>query len=264
MMKAVILAGGFGTRLAEETQLKPKPMIEIGGRPLLWHIMKLYSFHGVTDFVICLGYKAEVIKEYFCNYYMHSSDLSVDLSDGSVKVLETVAEPWKVTLVDTGLHSMTGGRIRRVRKHIGEEAFCLTYGDGVADVDVAALIAHHRASVLKATVTAVQPPGRFGVLQFDSAGDTITAFTEKPRDEIGWINGGFFVLEPSVIDLIDGDASVWEQAPMQTLADTGQLSAFKHTGFWQACDTLRDKQQLESLWAGGAAPWCVWNRPSGG
>ncbi|QIB32701.1 glucose-1-phosphate cytidylyltransferase [Ancylobacter pratisalsi] len=257
-MKAVILAGGFGTRLAEETQLRPKPMIEIGGRPLLWHIMKLYSFHGVTEFVICLGYKAEVIKEYFCNYYMHNSDLAVDLSDGSVTTLQTVVEPWKITLVDTGLNSMTGGRLRRARRHIGQETFCLTYGDGVADIDIAALIAHHRASGRSATVTAVQPPGRFGVLQFDDASDHVTAFTEKPRDEIGWINGGFFVLEPSVIDLVDDDSTVWEDTPMRTLAGTGQLSAFRHTGFWQACDTLRDKMQLEALWSTGRAPWRVW------
>jgi glucose-1-phosphate cytidylyltransferase len=258
-MKAVILAGGFGTRLAEETQLRPKPMIEIGGRPLLWHIMKLYSFHGVREFIICLGYKAEVIKEYFCNYYMHNSDLEVDLADGSVKVMETIAEPWKVTLVDTGLNSMTGGRLGRVRRHLGDEPFCLTYGDGLSNVDITSLISHHMASGLSATVTAVQPPGRFGVLQIGGRDDVVSAFTEKPRDEIGWINGGFFVLDPTVLDLIQDDQTVWEETPMRALADSGQLSAYKHTGFWQACDTLRDKQQLEALWSGGNPPWCVWD-----
>lgn len=254
-MKVVLLAGGFGTRLAEETHLKPKPMIEIGGRPLLWHIMRTYSHFGFNEFVVCLGYRGDVIKEYFCNYHTHSADITVDLSDGTTTVHQSVAEPWKVTLIDTGLNSMTGGRLRRVREHLGDETFCMTYGDGLADVDVHALVEAHRRSGRKATVTAVQPPGRFGVLQLDAAGGQVVEFTEKPQGEIGWINGGFFVLEPSALDYIEDDSTIWERGPMEMLANDGELSAFKHVGFWQPCDTLRDKQLLETLWTSGQAPW---------
>jgi glucose-1-phosphate cytidylyltransferase len=256
-MKAVILAGGRGTRLAEETALRPKPMVEIGGRPILWHIMKIYAAHGITDFVICLGYKGWQIKEYFLNYLRHSSDIAVDLATGRVEVLRPVAEPWRVTLVDTGEDTMTGGRLARVAPHLaGEDAFCMTYGDGVADVDVTALVAFHRAHGRQATVTAVTPPGRFGALRRE--GSRVDAFLEKPPGDGGTINGGFFVLSPRVLDWIAGDATVWENEPLASLARDGELRAFDHRGFWQPMDTLRDREHLERLWAGGQAPWRVW------
>jgi glucose-1-phosphate cytidylyltransferase len=257
-MKAVILAGGRGTRLSEETALRPKPMVEIGGRPILWHIMRIYAAHGVTDFVVCLGYKGWLIKEWFLNYRLHGSDLTVDLATGQVEVLRPAPEPWRVTLVDTGEESMTGGRLRRVAPHLaGEEAFCLTYGDGVADIDIGALIAFHRAHGRQATITAVTPPGRFGALDRDGA--TVNAFTEKPPgDGSGTINGGFFVLSPRVIERIEGDATVWEEGPLRSLARDGELRAYDHRGFWHAMDTLRDRDQLERMWASGKAPWRVW------
>ncbi|MGG5809210.1 glucose-1-phosphate cytidylyltransferase [Falsiroseomonas sp. CW058] len=256
-MKAVILAGGRGTRLAEETALRPKPMVEIGGWPILWHIMKIYEAHGINEFVVCLGYKGWMIKEFFLNYRRHSSDISVDLGTGRVEVLRPAAEPWRVTLVDTGEDTMTGGRLKRVAPHLaGEDAFCMTYGDGVADVDVRALVAFHRAHGRLATVTAVAPPGRFGAL--DRRGDAVDAFTEKPPGDGGTINGGFFVLSPRVIDRVGGDSTVWEEEPLRGLAREGELRAFDHRGFWQPMDTLRDRDQLERLWAGGAAPWKVW------
>jgi glucose-1-phosphate cytidylyltransferase len=256
-MKAVILAGGYGTRISEETHLKPKPMIEIGGMPIIWHIMKIYSSYGVNDFVICCGYKGYVIKEYFSNYFLHMSDITIDLADNALTVHNRKSEPWKVTLVDTGEDSMTGGRLRRVRDHVaGEDAFCFTYGDGVSDVNIDALIAFHRGHGLKATVTAVKPPGRYGSLETD--GDRVSGFTEKPGGDGGLINGGFFVLHPSVIDLIESDATPWEAAPLETLARQGQLAAFAHDGFWQPMDTLREKKLLEELWASGKAPWKSW------
>lgn len=257
-MKAVILAGGLGTRLSEETHLKPKPMIEIGGRPILWHIMKIYAAHGITDFVICCGYKGYVIKEYFTNYFRHMSDMTVDLSDNSVQVHERFAEPWRVTLVDTGEHTMTGGRLKRVSRFLhNEKAFCLTYGDGVGDVDVAASIRFHKTSGLKATLTSVVPPGRFGALHIE--GDRVAEFREKPSGDGALINGGFFVLSPSVLDYVDGDATVWERGPLERLAREKQLGAWRHHGFWQPMDTLRDKNHLEELWASGHAPWKIWS-----
>lgn len=256
-MKAVILAGGRGTRLAEETAIRPKPMVEIGGRPIIWHIMKIYAAHGVTDFVICLGYKGWQIKEYFLNYLMHASDVAVDLATGRAEVLRPAAEPWRVTLVDTGEDTMTGGRIARVAPYLaGQDAFCLTYGDGVGDVDIRALIAFHRAHGRLATVTAVTPPGRFGALSRD--GSRVDAFLEKPPGDGGAINGGFFVLSPRVLPRIAGDATVWENEPLASLAADGELMAFDHRGFWQPMDTLRDREQLERLWATGTAPWRVW------
>jgi glucose-1-phosphate cytidylyltransferase len=256
-MKAVILAGGRGTRLAEETAIRPKPMVEIGGRPILWHIMKVYAAHGVTDFVICLGYKGWQIKEYFLNYLAQSSDVAVDLATGRVEVLRPAAEAWRVTLVDTGEETMTGGRMKRVATHLaGEDAFCMTYGDGVGDIDVTALIAFHRAHGRLATVTAVTPPGRFGALRRD--GDRVDAFLEKPPGDGGTINGGFFVLSPRVLDRIPGDATVWEDTPLASLAAEDQLRAYDHRGFWQPMDTLRDREQLERMWASGRAPWRVW------
>jgi glucose-1-phosphate cytidylyltransferase len=256
-VKAVILAGGRGTRLAEETTLRPKPMVEIGGRPILWHIMKTYAAHGVTDFVICLGYKGWQIKEYFLNYRLHSSDISVDLATGRVEVLRPSAEPWRVTLVDTGEDTMTGGRLKRVAPHlVGEDAFCMTYGDGVGNVDITALIAFHRAHGRLATVTAVTPPGRFGALS--RQGDRVDAFMEKPPGDGGTINGGYFVLSPRVLDLVEGDATTWENEPLAALARDGELRAYDHRGFWQPMDTLRDREQLERLWAAGTAPWRVW------
>lgn len=256
-MKAVILAGGRGTRLAEETAIRPKPMVEIGGRPILWHIMKVYAAHGVTDFVICLGYKGWQIKEYFLNYLAQSSDIAVDLATGRVEVLRPAAEAWRVTLVDTGEETMTGGRMKRVAPHLaGEDAFCMTYGDGVGDIDVTALIAFHRAHGRLATVTAVTPPGRFGALRRD--GDRVDAFLEKPPGDGGTINGGFFVLSPRVLDRIPGDATVWEDAPLASLAAEDQLRAYDHRGFWQPMDTLRDREQLERMWATGRAPWRTW------
>lgn len=256
-MKAVILAGGLGTRLSEETHLRPKPMVEIGGKPIIWHIMKIYSAHGVTDFVICCGYKGYMIKEYFANYLLHMSDVTIDLTANSVEVHRRAAEPWRITLVDTGETTMTGGRLRRVRDHLrDEEAFCFTYGDGVANVDITAEIAFHRAHGRKATIAAVRPPGRYGALQRE--GERVVGFTEKPRGDGGYINGGFFVLSPAVIELIAEDATSFEAEPLTTLAETGELMAFEHDGFWQPMDTLRDKTQLEELWASGRAPWRVW------
>jgi len=253
-MKAVILAGGFGTRLSEETILKPKPMVEIGGRPILWHIMKMYSAHGVNDFVICCGYKGYMIKEYFANYFLHTSDVTFDMRDNSMEVHQRRAEPWRITLVDTGLDTMTGGRIKRVSDYI-DGTFLMTYGDGVGDVDLRACIEFHKAHGRWATLTATQPPGRFGILGINE-GSQVTAFQEKP-DDGGWINGGFFVLEPEVLELIEGDATIWEREPMEALAARGQLSAFKHGGYWQCMDTVRDRDQLEGLWAKGA-PWKMW------
>jgi glucose-1-phosphate cytidylyltransferase len=256
-MKAVILAGGLGTRISEETHLKPKPMIEIGGKPILWHIMKSYSAHGVNDFVICCGYRGYLIKEYFANYFLHMSDVTFDMQYNRMEVHQKKAEPWRVTLVDTGEDTMTGGRLKRVAEYLqNDEAFCFTYGDGVADVDVAASIAFHKAHGKWATVTAVLPPGRFGSLARD--GNAVLGFIEKPRGEGGWINGGFFVLSPRVLDTIAGDATSWELAPMAQLAAADQLRAFEHTGFWQPMDTLREKNLLEDLWNAGSAPWKVW------
>ena len=256
-MKAVILAGGLGTRISEESQLRPKPMIEIGGKPILWHIMKMYSSHGVNEFVVCLGYKGYVIKEYFANYFLHMSDVTFDMRENGVTVHQRKAEPWRVTLVDTGEDSMTGGRLRRVRSYLSpDEPFCFTYGDGVSDIDISAEIAFHRAHGKRATVAAVQPPGRYGALQRDN--DKVVGFAEKPRGDGAWINGGFFVLNPQVIDLIDGDHVSWEEAPMRELAHSGQMVAFEHRGFWQPMDTLREKNQLEELWQSGAAPWKTW------
>ncbi|MDP9812925.1 glucose-1-phosphate cytidylyltransferase [Rhizobium tibeticum] len=256
-MKAVILAGGLGTRIAEESDTKPKPMVEIGGRPLLWHIMKTYASHGITDFVVCLGYKGYVIKEFFINYYNHMSDMIIDLGAGDHQILTTQSENWKIALVDTGADTLTGGRIRRVASYIGDETFCLTYGDGLSDIDITAEIEFHKSHHKLATVAAVQPPGRFGVLNLDPS-KNVTSFEEKPSDEIGWINGGFFVLEPGAIDYIEDDSISWEREPLSRLAKDGQLCAFPHTGFWRPCDTLRDKRELEALWAEGKADWRVW------
>lgn len=257
-MKCVILAGGMGTRLAEETGIRPKPMIEIGERPILWHIMKLYTEHKVTDFIICLGYKGYLIKEYFANYHLHGADVTIDLVDNKLEYHHRRNEPWRITLVDTGNETMTGGRIKRVREYLDpNEPFCMTYGDGLSNIDIAAEIAFHRKHGLKATVACVRPPARFGSLVLD--GDKITAFEEKPQAESGLINGGFFVLNPSAVDLIKDDTTVWEREPMETLARTGQLAAWQHTDFWQPMDTLRDKQQLTKLWDMKKAPWKIWN-----
>ncbi|MBK1621335.1 glucose-1-phosphate cytidylyltransferase [Lamprobacter modestohalophilus] len=257
-MKCLLLAGGLGTRISEETHLKPKPMIEIGGRPILWHIMKLYSAHGVNEFVICCGYKGYLIKEYFANYFLHMSDVTFDMMTNAMEVHHKHAEPWRVTLVDTGEETLTGGRLHRAREYIEhDEAFCFTYGDGLSDVDIGALIRFHQAHGKLATVTAVQPPGRYGALQCN--GRQVTGFTEKPRGDGGLINGGFFVLSPRCLDLIDGDQTSWESKPLETLAREGQLMAFEHRGFWQPMDTLRDKNHLESLWDRGEAPWKIWS-----
>lgn len=256
-MKAVILAGGLGTRIAEESDTKPKPMVEVGGKPLLWHIMKSFDQHGIKDFVICLGYKGYVIKEFFFNYYRHMSDMTIDLKTGKHQIINSQAEDWKITLVDTGPETMTGGRIKRIASYVDNETFCLTYGDGLSDLNISAEIEFHRQHGKLATVAAVQPPGRFGVLNIDSI-NQVSSFDEKPSDEIGWINGGFFVLEPEAISYIEGDDTSWERAPLSNLAKDGQLAAFKHTGFWQPCDTLRDKRELESLWATQKAPWKTW------
>ena len=256
-MKAVILAGGLGTRISEETHLRPKPMIEIGGKPVLWHIMKIYSHYGINDFVICCGYKGYVIKEYFANYFLHMSDVTFDMTNNRMEVHQQKAEPWKVTLVDTGDQTMTGGRLKRVAQYLqNEEAFCFTYGDGVSDVNIAEVIAFHKQQGVKATLTAALPPGRFGALDFD--GKKIRTFKEKPKGDGAMINGGFFVLSPAVIELIADDTTIWEREPLETLASEGQLAAFQHSGFWQPMDTLRDKVQLEELWASGQAPWKVW------
>ena len=256
-MKAVILAGGLGSRLSEETHLRPKPMIEIGGRPILWHIMKGYSAHGVNDFVICCGYKGYLIKEYFANYFLHMSDVTFDMEHNQMEVHQRKAEPWRVTLVDTGEDTLTGGRLKRVGRYLqGEETFCFTYGDGVSNLDIAATIAFHRQPGRLATVTAVQPPGRYGALQLDGA--IVTGFVEKPRGDGGLINGGFFVLSPRCLDLIAGDDTSWEVEPLAQLASMNQLMAYRHEGFWQPMDTLREKNLLEDLWASGGAPWKMW------
>ena len=256
-MKAVILAGGLGSRLGEETDTKPKPMVEIGRYPILWHVMKIYSYYGVNDFVICLGYKGYVIKEYFSNYYLHMADVTFDMRDNTTTIHENSSEPWKVTLVDTGEASMTGGRLRRIRKYLGQEDFCFTYGDGLADIDIDKLVGFHRQSGRLATVSIIQPPGRFGTVKTE--GDAVEAFIEKPDGDGGWINGGFFVLSPAVLDLIEGDAVVWEKEPLERLATDKELAAFRHTGFWYAMDTLRDKNHLNQLWNTGAAPWKIWD-----
>ena len=256
-MKAVILAGGLGTRISEESHLRPKPMIEIGGRPILWHILKIYSAHEINDFVICCGYKGYMIKEFFNNYFMHTSDVTLDILNNKMEVHARNAEPWRITLVDTGEQTMTGGRLKRVRSYIEhEEAFCLTYGDGVSDVDVRELVSFHRAHGKLATVTAVKPPGRYGALKFE--GNKVTGFQEKPPGDGGLINGGFFVLSPRCLDLIDGDQTSWESEPLSQLATQGELMAFEHRGFWQPMDTLREKNLLEDLWASKQAPWKVW------
>ncbi|HEX3909314.1 MAG TPA: glucose-1-phosphate cytidylyltransferase [Solirubrobacteraceae bacterium] len=255
-MKAVILAGGFGSRLSEETAVRPKPMIEIGGKPMLWHVMKLYAEHGIEDFVICLGYKGYAIKEYFANYHLHTRDVSVDLAGGEMQVHGASAEPWRVTLVETGEQTMTGGRLRRVLPYIGQEHFCFTYGDGVSDIDIGALIDFHREQGTLATVTAVQPPGRFGAL--DIEGERVREFEEKPHGEGGWMNGGFFVLSPEVGRYLDGDQTVWEQQPMRSLAREGELACYRHEGFWQTMNTLSERHQLEDLWNSGAPPWKTW------
>jgi len=255
-MKAVILAGGLGTRISEETVARPKPMVEIGGKPILWHILKIYSHFGINNFVICCGYKGYVIKEYFANYFLHTSDVTFDMSANTMEVHRRKAEPWRVTLVDTGEGTLTGGRLLRVREHLDDQPFCFTYGDGVADVDIGALIEFHQSEGRRATLTAVQPPGRFGSLAFERG--RVLSFDEKPLGDRNWINGGFFVLDPDVIDLVDGDGCTWEQQPLQTLAESGQLSAYHHRGFWQPMDTLRDKTFLEEMWQSGQAPWKLW------
>lgn len=255
-MKAVILAGGLGTRISEETTLKPKPMVEIGGRPILWHIMKIYSSHGINDFIICCGYKGYVIKEYFANYFLHMSDVTFDMSNNKMEVHQNNAEPWRVTLVDTGEQTMTGGRLARVREYLDGEDFCFTYGDGVSDVNISELVNFHKKNKLKATLTAVQPPGRFGSLNLE--GDRIAGFQEKPVGDGGWINGGYFVCSPDVLDYIDGDKTTWESQPLERLAAEDNLAAYFHKGFWQPMDTLRDKVHLEALWANGKAPWKTW------
>jgi glucose-1-phosphate cytidylyltransferase len=255
-MKAIILAGGLGTRISEESYIRPKPMIEIGGKPILWHIMKIYSSHGVNDFVICCGYKGYLIKEYFANYFLHMSDVTFDIKHNKMEVHQNSAEPWRVSLVDTGEDTMTGGRLKRVRNYIEDHDFCFTYGDGVGDVDISSLIAFHKQELRLATLTATQAPGRFGALNLN--GHRIRSFQEKPQGDGGWINGGFFVLSPKVIDYIDGDHITWEREPMERLAHEDQMNAWFHHGFWQPMDTLRDKNHLEELWASGKAPWKVW------
>jgi glucose-1-phosphate cytidylyltransferase len=256
-MKAVILAGGLGTRLSEETVVRPKPMVEIGGRPILWHILKIYSQHGINDFIICCGYKGYLIKEYFANYFLHNSDVTFDMQENRMEVHQSVAEPWHVTLVDTGEYAGTGGRLRNISKYLsGESAFCLTYGDGVSNVDISASVAFHARHGKLATITAVQPSARFGGLRMN--GTTVTAFQEKPEGEGGWINGGFFVLSPAVINEVNDETTIFEHEPMQRLTAKGQVEAFFHRGFWQPMDTLREKQRLEELWASGHAPWKIW------
>lgn len=256
-MKAVILAGGLGTRISEETHTKPKPMIEIGGKPILWHIMKMYGQHGISDFIICCGYKGYLIKEYFANYFLHMSDVTFDMSANEMKIHKRFAEPWKVTLIDTGEFTMTGGRLRRIRNYVEHEtAFCFTYGDGVSDVDISALIAFHQKHGKLATITAVQPPARFGALAMD--GDSVGHFVEKPAGGSSWINGGFFVLSPACLGYIDDDDTPWEGSPLNAIASGGELQAYRHGGFWQPMDTLRDRIQLEELWSAGKAPWKTW------
>jgi glucose-1-phosphate cytidylyltransferase len=256
-MKAVILSGGLGTRISEETATRPKPMVEIGGRPLLWHLLKIYSSHGVNEFIICCGYKGYVIKEYFANYFLHMSDVSIDMTTNEMKVHQQKAEPWKITLLDTGDDTQTGGRLRRVREFLNEEEnFCFTYGDGLSDVDITGSIHFHKSHGAAATMTAVQPPGRFGAIM--TQGTVVERFLEKPSGDGGWINGGFFILKPSVLDYIDGDGISWESKPLESLAKSSQLHAWFHRGFWQPMDTLRDKQLLEALWSSGKAPWKIW------
>ncbi len=255
-MKAVILAGGLGTRISEETHLKPKPLIEIGGMPLLWHIMKIYSSHNVNDFVICCGYKGYLIKEYFANYFLHMSDVTIDIKQNKMEVHNRFAEPWKVTLVDTGLETMTGGRLKRIKNYLDDETFCFTYGDGLSDIDITKMTAYHKNNKMLATVTAVQPPGRFGTLHLKE--DKVLGFQEKPAGDGNWINGGYFVLEPSVLDYIKDDSTIWERDPLEKLSREGQLSAYKHTGFWNTLDTLRDKNHLEELWNSNNAKWKIW------
>lgn len=255
-MKAVILAGGFGTRISEESHLRPKPLIEIGGKPILWHIMKIFSAHGVRDFVICCGYKGYLIKEYFSNYFLHMADATFDMGNNTVEVHQNYAEPWRVTVVDTGLDTMTGGRLLRVKKYVEGERFCLTYGDGVSDVNIGELMRFHTTHNRRATVTAIQPSGRFGALELDM--ERVCKFVEKPRGDGRWVNGGFFVLEPEVLNYLQGDQDIWEQEPLRRLADDGQLVAYRHAGFWSAMDTLRDKSYLEELWSSNRAPWKVW------
>lgn len=256
-MKAVILAGGYGTRFSEETVMKPKPMIEIGGKPILWHILKSYSTHGIKDFVICCGYKGYVIKEYFANYFLHMSDVTINMVNSDIQIHHQRAEPWTITMVDTGVQTMTGGRLRRIREYIADETFCMTYGDGVSDVNITDLIQYHKNNGKKATLTAIQPPARFGALQFE--GDIISNFQEKPKGDGAWINGGFFVLEPSIFDLVEDDSTVWEQSPLNTLAAQRELVAYRHSGFWSAMDTLRDKMYLDELWTSNKAPWKTWD-----
>jgi len=256
-MQAVILAGGLGTRLSEETALRPKPMVEVGGRPILWHILKIYSHYGINDFIVCCGYKGYIIKEYFVNYCLHTSDVTISMNEGNlVKIHERASEPWRVTLVDTGDHSQTGGRLRRIKKFLDGSTFCFTYGDGLSNVNIDSLISHHYLEGRKATLTAVQPPGRYGALQINS--NIVTRFQEKPEGDNAWINGGFFVLDPSVLDLIEGDHISWEEVMLPKLAADGQLSAYKHSGFWQSMDTLRDRNLLEQLWSTSEAPWKLW------
>lgn len=255
-MRAVILAGGLGTRISEETHLKPKPMIEIGGMPVLWHIMKIYSVYGINDFIICLGYKGYLIKEYFANYFLHQSDVTIDMLENKIETHNHQCEPWRVTLVDTGENTMTGGRLKRVKKYLGDKTFCFTYGDGLSNVNIKKLIEFHKKQKTSATLTTVQPPGRFGAVDVNK--NRIIGFQEKPQGDGGWINGGFFVLEPKALDFIYGDSTVWEREPLENLAQEGQLSAFRHTGFWQPMDTLRDKNYLENLWSSGNPPWRVW------
>lgn len=256
-MKVVILAGGLGTRLSEETVVKPKPMVEIGGKPILWHILKIYSFYGFNDFVICLGYKGYMIKEYFSNYFMHMSDITFDMENNQMEIHQKYVEPWRITLIDTGQETMTGGRIKRIRDYVDDQTFLLTYGDGIADVDVSALLEYHQKNRRLATLTAVQPPGRFGLANIN-ANNEVISFVEKPVGDGNWINGGFFVLEPQIFDYIDGDQTIWEREPLESLAAQNQLMAYKHYGFWRPMDTLRDKNLLESLWNSNEAPWKIW------
>ena len=257
-MKAVILAGGLGTRISEETHLRPKPMIEIGGKPILWHVMKIYSSHGINDFIICCGYKGYIIKEYFANYFLHMSDVTFDMKDNTIKVHEKNAEPWRVTLIDTGENTQTGGRLKRIKPYIeDQESFCFTYGDGLSDVNIGELVDFHKSHGKLATVTAVQPPGRYGALNISDK-SLVTSFSEKPRGDGGSINGGFFVISPKAIDYIEGDSTPWEQKPLEKLANESQLHAYYHDGFWQPMDTLREKNMLEELWQQGSAPWKTW------
>jgi glucose-1-phosphate cytidylyltransferase len=257
-MKVVILAGGYGTRISEESSIRPKPMVEIGNHPILWHIMKIYSAFGINDFIICCGYKSYMIKEYFANYFLHRADVTFDIKNNKMEVVQNMVEPWRVTLIDTGEKTMTGGRLRRIKNLLDDETFCMTYGDGVSDIRIDQLIEFHRSQKTLATLTAVQPPGRFGAFNLGHGNSLIPSFKEKPKGDGAWVNGGFFVLEPKVLDYIQDDSTVWEQQPMENLAKENNLSAFRHYGFWQPMDTLRDKNVLEKLWQSGSAPWKVW------